>query len=317
MVDEMVKPEITTDVERTREAQLKCDLIEDKPFDLTVEAAYAILELKTFAGERPVDDRHVQELYDEMANGRFRPEHVRIALCYLGADLYRINGQHTCWARISMPKGFACEVRRLVYRVPNEAELKKLYGVFDPAYSARSVNHLTRMLLNNTAATEGIAISTVGYLATGFKFWFWEKREEFRRAGHNEVSGQILKNPELFKMVANFYTPYTRVPHIFHRQAVIAAMFECWDKKPTIAPDFWKPVCDGLGLTEETDARYALMRWLQSHGVDAGGPNRDRTIKAASAEEMYRVCINAWNRWRAGEKVMAGLRTTQRRFNAK
>lgn len=317
MTDEMTKPEIRTDIERVKETRLLCELLEDKPFELTIETAMEMLEYNTFAGERPVDDRHVQELYDEMANGRFRPEHVRITLCHFGADVYRINGQHTMWARTYMPKGYGCNVRRLVYRVNNLEELKKLYAVFDPAYSARSVNHLTRMLLSNTAATEGLATSAIGHLAVGFKFWFWgDNKEEFRRQGHNEVSAQILKTPDLFKSVADFYSPFMRTPHIGHRQAVIAAMFECWEKKPTVAAEFWKPVCDGLGLTEKTDARYALMVWLQVHNLSSAGW-KDKAKKNITSEEMYRICILAWNKWRINEKVNGAFRATNRRFTAK
>lgn len=308
-------PEIDTAVERTKDSRLQVELMDDAPFSLTIESAMGILEFGTFKGERPVDDRHVQELFDEMANGRFRAEHVRIAVAVMGGDTFRINGQHTCWARTYMPKGYECVVRKLVYRVPNYEELKKLYSFFDPAYSSRTTNHLTRLLLLDTKATEGLSPTVIGHLSSAFKFWFWgDSRAALRRQGHNEVAMQVQKNPELFQAVAAFYQPFIKTPHVARRQAVIAAIFECWDKRPTLAMDFWKPVCDGLGLTDKEDARYVLMRWLQSHNLET---TQDKTKKSTSAEEMYRICINAWNRWRAGEKIVGGMRATSRRVQAK
>lgn len=312
--DKETRPTIKTDVDRVKETRLNCELVSDERINLTHEEAEATLSLKTFTAERPVDDRHVQELYDEMAGGRFRPEHVNLALCELEGETYRVNGQHTCWARLFMPKNYTCLVRKLVYRVKTREDLKKLYGVFDPSYASRSKNHLIKVMLVETAAAGDLSMSIVGYLATGFKFWKWggDSRESFRRKGHNEVAAAIQQTPELFQRVGDFYALFQRTPHIKQRQGVIGAMFECFDRRPTIAEDFWKPVCDGLGLSDPSDPRYVLMKWLQERTVDGRG---SKGHKVTSAEEMYRVCVNVWNRWRAGEKITS-VRSTSRRFRA-
>jgi len=316
MSEHDVVPFVDVSIQKVKEARLQCELLRDEPFELSVDAATNILELQTFAGERLVDDRHVQELYDEMILGRFRPEQVRLAVCYVGDDLYRINGQHTCWARINMPPAYKCHIRKLTYRVPNLQELKKLYAVFDPSYSARSVGHLTRILLLDTPATENISVQVISNLAVGFKFWRWGSTPEFRRQGHNEVSNEIQKYANLFQAVATFYQPFYKASHIGKRSAVIAAMFECFDKKPSIAESFWKPVCDGLNLTDPQDARYILMKWLQGASLDAAHYDQKKGKKVVSTEDMYRVCINVWNRWRKDEKISGGLRTTNKRFQA-
>lgn len=309
-------PSVDKNYDKSKDSKLNCELIEDKPFELTIDAAFEILELSEFKGERPINNNHVQELYDEMAAGRFRPEHVRLALCKLGDKTYRINGGHTCWARTNMPPGYSCIVRRLIYKVPNDAELKKLYAVFDPSYSARGSRHLTQIMLLDTTAGAGFSPSIIGHLANGFKYWkYGENRTEYRRIGHNELSEEIKKHVPLFQAIGAFWPPFVRVPHIGHRQGVLAAMFECYDRRPTMFEEFWKPVCDQLGLTEKTDARHALMTWLQQHMLDIA-PGQKKG-KITNTEEMYLVCVNAWNRWRAKDLVTGPLRGTSSRVHAK
>lgn len=310
-------PSINTDgFEKNPLLGLNCKLLKDSPLNLTFEKAEEFLSLATFKDERPVADNHVQELYDEMANGRFRGEHVRMAQCLVTAEnvTFRINGQHTAWARLSMPKKYDCWIRYLEYSVPGHEDLKKLYSTFDPQYSSRSAKHLTRLLLSDTAAVEGLSSNIIGHLAVGYKFWKWG--EEGRRQGPNEVAVAIQKEHELFIRVGRFVSPFFKTPHIGHRSGVIAAMFECFSRRPTFAEEFWKPVCDRIGLSTKTDARYALMTWLERHGIDIA-PTGRRGKLSTKSEEMYRVSINAWNKWRAGEAVNQLLRGTERRVNAK
>ena len=307
---------IKKDIDKSKITRLTCTLLSDKQMNLTVAEAERIVDMKTFKLERPISEAHVQELYDEMANGRFLAEHVRIATAKLGNEVYRINGQHTCLARAFMPANYQCFVRLLEYEVPNEDELRKLYSTFDPAYSARSSTHLIKVLLGDTEATAGINVSVISHIASSYRFWQFPDIEQRKRQGHNELATLIEANSHAFKTVGEFNQAHRDNEMFVKRHSVIAAMFECHDRRPSIWQDFWKPVCDGLGLTEKTDPRYALRRWLQEHGLAVRGNGAKDRAKQSTPEETYRICISACNKWRDGEGVQT-LRSSGKRVRAK
>lgn len=307
---------VKKDAERADAARLKCVLISNTAFDLTIPAAERVLTYKTFKAERDVNENHIQELYDEMVSGRFRSEHVNLATAELDGEIYRVNGQHTCWARTFMPANYSCIVRKLDYRVPDMEQLRKLYSVFDPSYASRTVGHLTRVLLVDTPETEGIWTSMIPRMAAAYRFWKYESEDARRRMGHNEIANEVKKNSAIFQKVAIFAQAYYNEVWFGRRMAVLAALFECIDKRPSLIDGFWKPVADGLGLMEKNDPRYALRNWLMSRSLNIGEGGRREKEKVTSPEEMYRVCISAWNTWRANGKVTV-LRPTHERRVAK
>ena len=92
---------------------LKYRLISDELLSLTRAKAFEILEYDTFSAERPVQESHVQFLYNEWLAGRFLWHQAMVAHGIIMEPgpggtrvphVYRLNGQHTCWMRVNIPK---------------------------------------------------------------------------------------------------------------------------------------------------------------------------------------------------------------------
>src|SRR5688500_1830871 len=87
--------------------------------ELTPELAKELLAMPAFIGERPMRKRHVGNLVHNMQRGTFRWEWVTIITCRCtephngkpkGAT-FRMNGQHTCSARLEMQPSYRAPIR--------------------------------------------------------------------------------------------------------------------------------------------------------------------------------------------------------------
>src|SRR5262245_6365516 len=81
--------------------------------ELSVDFATNLLNMAEFSSDRPLDDRHVARLLNAMKRGTFLPEQVQIITCTLNGKEYRMNGQHTSWARLELNRlglddGYKC-----------------------------------------------------------------------------------------------------------------------------------------------------------------------------------------------------------------
>jgi hypothetical protein len=289
-------------------------IVEDKDINLTIEKAYQFLELETFSGERPVRERHVQFLYDEWVNNRFLWHIVNLAAAKLGDKLYRINGQHTCWMRVSLPADAKCPCTERVYSVPDEEQLRNLYASFDRGAS-RSADHVNKVLLIGSEAGRGIPASYLSRLTNGFRMFF---SEDWRRTpmSPNDIAGLIEKNySQLFHTVGLFFQIHYEESVPMRRAACIGAMFATFEKNVMASQQFWEPVFNGLGLNDKKDIRYMLRQFISTHvhQIERGFSENGSVI---GKEDLYRICINCWNHWRAGD-VMKALRPTDKRYKAK
>jgi hypothetical protein len=297
--------------------KLDAEIVSDRRINLTKDRAYKFLELKTFQGERQVNERHVQHLYNAWVSGRFMWEHVIIATCECEGTTYRLNGQHTCWVRVNIENdGVDANVREIVYRVKDQANLRALYSTFDQN-KARTQQHIIRALLVGTPTTADIWPSVIGNLASGLRFYLYEK--ETQDVSTADVAELISgKYSDLFKQVGLFYQNHYDTYFPIRRKAVISAMFATFDAAPQKSQEFWGPVCDALGFIGKGDARWQLRKFLDSHHQSKAskGVRLGRTTGGyVSDEDHYRICIQAWNRWRKGEEV-AVLKPTDKRVKA-
>jgi len=97
------------------------------------------------------------------------------------------------------------------------------------------------------------------------------------------------------------------------RAGVVAALFATFDKLGGKAAEFWDPVANGLGISEKTDPRYMLREYLNTHGQSKGARAVASTTMFVGAEDTYRICISAWNKWRTGEKQSRTYQTLEKR----
>jgi hypothetical protein len=291
--------------------KLQFEVISDKQIKLTDEVAAAYIELPIFRGERSIRDSHVQRLRDAMHDGTFNPLLVILSTCELHGVTYKINGQHTCWAKYYC-SDYTPMVREVKYRVKDEDQLRQLYATYD-RNMARSDQHITLIELANNDALKDIPVNIIKFLAPCLRFWLYQSSDDRRRCTPENLSSLIAgKYLQLFILVGHFYREYVAMGKetaFFRRIAVGAAVFETFNKVPTLAPQFWKPVIDGIGLDTKFDARWQLRAFLQTTVINsASGKNK----RSTSDETMYNHCIPAFNKWRKNEEVRAIRPTTTR-----
>jgi hypothetical protein len=299
---------------------LKYKIETENEIDFTKKKAFEFLEMKTFEGERTIREHHVQFLFDEWSSGRFLWHNVTLAAARLNGDLYRINGQHTCWMRVNIPDKAepisTHGVTERIYSVESGEQLRNLYSAFDRA-APRSVGHIQKVMMMDTKATQDIPPSLINKLTSAFKVFF---SEDWRRANVNpsSLSGIINQSYcQLFNLVGQFVRLHYEESHNCRRAAVIAAMFSTFEKNIKASEEFWVPVWSNIGHTSKTDPRYKLRVFIDSHTQKPRTSSVSYNMESHIATEtLYRVCVNTWNRWRDGSEV-ATVRTTDKRVKAR
>lgn len=319
-----MKKEVTVKVKSVGVPQaesLKYRLVSDQMINLTRDKAFEILEYDTFSGERPVREHHVQNLYDEWLAGRFLWHQAMVAhgIVMENAEggtrkphVFRLNGQHTCWMRVNIPKDkeprSPCKVRQLIYECSDMDGLREIYSVID-RNAPRTNAHIAKVLLADTATWAGIPISYLNSLVGGMKLWLWESAWERHHKGNPQEMAALVNGrySDLFRIVGRYFQiKYSEwIP--IRRASTVAAMFATFDKAGGDAPNFWDGVCSGLGLETKTDPRYQMRLFNDEHTL-----NLRTNKKSADNEEMYRVAINLWNKWRRHEPVTVARSTDHR-----
>lgn len=302
-----VQPNITGE-------RLKAQVIKDESVILNKDFAKWYIGLPTFEGERTVVEGHVQNLYDVMQQGTFNPNLVTISTAVLKGRTYRINGQHTCWAVLTT-KNAEYTVRHVQYRVSNIEQLRLLYSTHDRLLP-RTDAHLVKIQLVHTAEMDGIAPSTIQRLVPGLRLWMNERAMDQRRCNPQAIAAAV-RGPHnaTFRKVAEYYAKHVSTFTEIKRQAILAAMFATFNVAPTKAPEFWDPVVTGLNLGAKTDARWALRDVIMKSCIQQKGSGKGR--RQLGTEDLYRITILLWNKWREGGGVHSAPRATNTRMKAK
>lgn len=265
--------------------------------------ATEFLELKEFVGDRPLKQGHVDYLIGAMQRGTFRPELVTLITCECSGVTYRMNGQHTAWARLDVDADFECPVKLLEYVAVSEEDMRGLYASIDRS-SPRTKANVIQSYLAGTTEFDGLKRHVVMGLPYGLSVWLWPTSAERRRHDGDDMAFLIkTTHYDLAMKVAGFLNTcaYNDSKHIFRAPAV-AAMFATFSKAPNIAKDFWRPVADGVGIDKKGDPRLRLRNWLMQTALGLGeGAKSDK--KQVNQEYMYRACVAAWNAFREGRDL--------------
>lgn len=283
--------------------------------ELDVGLAYKMLEMNVFGPDRPLDNRHVDRLVAAMKRGTFRPEQVQLIICTFDGKEYRMNGQHTCWARIYLQdEKYRCPVQVLRYRASSETDMRMLYASIDRAKPRTKANVLHSYLYESDAF-DGVSKTLLKQLGEGVAFWQWGLSGTGRHDGDDVAYLLKVTHHGLAMKVCHLLTDCQNLDarHL-RRGPVYAAMFATFDKSEADSLKFWTAVRDGAGL-DINDPRLKLRNHLQTHAVNAGrgGGSFKRSV---NGEDMYSWCIQAWNAWR--EKVeLRAFRSVQNRPTTK
>jgi hypothetical protein len=291
------------------------NVVSDTTVKFDIDKAWEYGDLPIFQGERNVVTDHVQRLYDAMRRQSFNWRLIILSSAWHNGTRYKVNGQHTSAAFIELSGQEIAKlypninVREIIYDAKSEEDLVAIYSMYDVSLP-RTDGHLTKLQLLNKTSVDGVNVSNIACLTSGMKFWLFEKKHERGRYGPAETTALVDKHQQAFRNVADFIQANPDNAKTIKRQGVIAAMFATYNKVPTIATGFWQKVADGIGLDSKTDPRYKLNRLLQEVVINAAGRSNQRTV---SSEELYRMCVSAWNKWRNDEVAQVALRTTKRR----
>lgn len=278
---------------------LECQIVSDTEIKLTQEKAKEILGLSTFQGERIVNDRHVQTLFNAWSSGRFMWEHVTLGLCECEGKTYRVNGQHTCWLRANINSNVDPTVRCVTYKVKNQEALRSLYATFD-RNKTRSYGHIFKASLVGLPVARDVWPSVISHLGSGLRFWLYaHDSSEVRNVTPEDMVGLVEnKFPDLFKKVAMFFQSKYDGFKPIRRRAAIAAIFATFDVAPVKALEFWDVVADGIGYKGKSDPRWHLRRYIEAHTS-----TKIANKSWVADERWYRTSISAWNKWRKNETV--------------
>ncbi len=280
-------------------------LVRKRSLRLNAQAAEKFLDLKAVPGDRPLIESHVNQLVAAMGRGTFRQELVTLARCRFGEEVYRINGQHTCWAVVTRAgeiDDFEITVDLAEYEAGSLDDVRQLYATFDRG-KARTRSMLTHSYLAGTTAFDGVASQVLTLLPKGLSFWLWEDESERGRHDADDVVAHLLgKHLAVAQKVAAFLTGRNRSEesHIC-RAPVVAAMFATFNQRPQIAEAFWTQVGDGLGLNTADDPARRLKLYLENSTL--GRRSQGSAGNPVSGEHMFRCCIHCWNKHRTGESI--------------
>lgn len=289
--------------------------------ELTHELCKELLALPTFVGERRLRPRHVAELAKHMRDGTFHWNMVGLITCRCNephnekpkGTTFRMNGQHTCQARIELPPSYRAPVRLLRYSAATEADMRRLYATIDRG-APRTKANVIHSYIDGTEEYDGYPHHVVKHLPAALAMWRWERPEQ--RATHNgdDIAYMLLESDRaICQTVLGFLSQFKQVEHKhILRGPVVAAMLETFSRSVNKSNEFWTAVATGLGLNSERDPRKKLHKLLLTHTAHAAASNRLNGGGAISREAMYRACIYCWNLWRKGE-VVNGIRVPERR----
>ena len=273
---------------------------------LTKDLAEWYLDLEGFAGERAVRPSWVGKLTKRMSGGTFLYEKASLdyAVCGWDGKERKLNGQHTCRARILVDGKLNGERPRIdIFRwdIKTKDDYRALYANLDRG-APRTRAHITSISLIGTPEFGGYPKSSLSLLTQGFGFWKYGTRAR-SNVEPEEVANDLRSNhADISNRVLPFITAcLNNKPYRFMKRApVIAALFETFSKKPRKSHQFWTKVQEGLNIRSTRDPAKILREWL---GVTAIRADSSTTSASATSEQMYNACVSCFNAHSAGKKI--------------
>lgn len=312
--------EVPKDTEDVASMGKGLKMISSKKILFNHDLANKYLIMENYPFERHLKDNHVIFIAQQMKKGMFRPEITKLASCFcVETDKeYRINGQHTTWARLEVseeeyePETVEC----LKYEAQTLNDVRILYATFDRG-SPRTKANVIGSYLTGTDQFGDASPTLIRSLAEGFSFWRWEMSHE--RAKHYGDDVAFLLQTEYKDLTDKVLAFCEEQPKLLsvsfmRRAAVVAAMFETFSVVYKASEEFWYAIKVGAELSAD-DPRLRLRTVLMTCNTSKSHVVTNEK-KVLSAETLYRNCISSFNYWRSGETIKS-LRVTAKRQRAK
>jgi len=303
-------PRVTPSTISIKKRKVGYKVKSDKQVAFTQAKASEYINLPVLKEERKVCDADVEKLRDHMIAKTFNYSNTTLASAFLNGVRYKVNGQHTAWAKALCEdagvKNEKEKVREIVYQVDDEESLRELYATFD-AGKSRSKSHRVHVLLaSKSFIPDDLSAKIVGKLANGFAIWKYASGTARKRVNPSQLVRQIEQDYGLlFEEVANFLKNNHKENPRMLRAPVVAAMFATFNKVSSKSTVFWTSIADGMNVDSRTDPRYVLRQQLEKMMVKNVTKKGERSFSRFTEEDIYRSCIGAWNKWRSGVQAKA------------
>jgi len=282
--------------------------------ELDHDQAAKVLEIVEFTdADRRLRPNHVKHLHQTMIRGTFVPSWVTIIVCRCNeaykdnkaGTVYRMNGQHTSWARLEMPKNYRCPVNFEKWTAKTVADMRQLYASIDRGAKRTKANVLQSYLGGSDQYGE-FASDAVRVVAAGLETLLFDERARRRECDGDSLAYLMLTDHyDTCQKACEFYESHKKTQQHVHlwRAPVSAVMIESLSKAPVIAKrDFWEYVATGVGFDEKYDARLTYRNALMNCTINTG--NRlVHTKRIVSGEQMFRWGQTAWNAFREGREL--------------
>jgi hypothetical protein len=241
-----------------------------------------------FERQRPISDRNVTRLAEEMRRGWFLAG-TPIFICTLpdGRE-YIVNGNHTLEAVHT--SGVTVPLVLIRKRVRDMENAARCYSTFD----MQAVRNWKATLLA-TGFSESLPIpdkvaSAVGVIMAGFKYAPNDQFMNKSRHARLEILPDYVKAAHLIKAAMD-QSPRPN-QRIIERAAILGVALYTARYQPSMAEEFWGGMAKDDGL-KANDPRKSLLRFASNHRV-TGSSDREMHAKAAAL---------AWNAYFKGQTL--------------
>ena len=279
-------------------------------------ANWLLNEITRYDQDRPLRKSDVVSLAAHMIEGTFMPEEVTLTVCEFDGKTYRMNGQHTANAVLlcekqDKPVSFN-NVRLHTYVADTMEDMRQLYARLDRGRSRTNAQVIVS-LLGGVEGVGNLSPKITNLLPNGLAFWQYENSHERQLYAGERAALDVLGDyRELAEQVGAFLSKLNASRnhhgHMF-RAPVVAALYGTFEKDAKAAQTFWDSVARGIGYDTE-EAPEARLHALLRNTVVGGGRDYRGTRANVPSEAMYRSCLHAWNKFRAGENMDMYMRPT-------
>ncbi len=254
--------------------------------------------------DRSLKPAHRDHLVECMEDDRMFWEDVRIKVCRMKGKVYRVNGQHTCSARIQAKLASDPVISYDIYEANDERAMRNLYRYLDGGRT-RGAGDKTVAALKGIPGFTEFTDRDLNSLAFGLRYHLGENKTQRRAISTDELLSTMLQKPAQRALVLHVgsllrWNGKAKNSAHIRRAPVMGAIMATFLKAgETDANQFWHSVIDGEMLAA-TDPRSLLRSRLIEIAAQEGvrrGPTTDN-----SADFIWHICISAWNSWRSGSK---------------
>lgn len=270
-------------------------LVSEEKKSATADLANWLKTLKSVPGERRLSPIRIAYLRNEIAQGRVRAFHWAVAR--VGADTYRVNGQHSSWVLSELNGSFVGTVSIETYVCDTIDDAVQLWSTFDAKVSSRSKSDILGAFKASHPQFDSVSrrdLSLIQSACAAGKFGL----------GYTNRIGEIDKCEALLEHVefANFAGDLlhgTEVDHL-RRVGVVYGMFCTFQADPEAARAFWRQVIDGTDPNPNAGSRALQRELLRTHPKLGQGAKYRRSLPWVVMADM---CVAAWNAWRSGSEI--------------